>query len=361
MRLLSSLRVFCSICFLSDCRETENEPDADTGTFNLSGRVIFSSAGGADLPDGVYVLDLQGSTAVLRSLAPGGVDGRASPDGTRIVYEKVTPQHSQDIYAILLSEGAEADVSNLSQASENDPDISSTGSLIVFSALFASTGESAIFSVSPGGGNPVTITDTTYQHSFLFFSRLSPDGSLVAYIHEAPTEGQYALAIVAIDASGQRDLAESGNLCPPQWSPSGRFIAFAPPANSSAGIAVVDMQTGVTRSIVGGEEMLVANGCVWTQGEELYCFGESPADSLFDIYRSAGPLFHIPVQILRGFGSKSTLLSSPDGKVMGVIGRRGTGGLSLYVMNPDRTLLTKIAQVSLSADIQSGSSAQWVK
>jgi hypothetical protein len=46
---------------------------------------------------------------------------------------------------------------------------------------------------------------------------------------------------------------------------------------------------------------------------------------------------------------------------MGVIGKRGTGGLSLYVLNQDGTLLTKIAQVSLSADIQLGSSAQWVK
>jgi TolB protein len=103
---------------------------------------------------------------------------------------------------------------------ENDSDLSSDGSRIVFESN--RFGDYEIWAMDADGANPVNLTNTTGGDGKPFWS---PDGTKVAF--ESSRDGNVEVYVMNADGSGQTNLtndpAHDGR---PRWSPDGSQIAF---------------------------------------------------------------------------------------------------------------------------------------
>jgi len=358
--------VLCALALLLSlrCEDSGVAPPEPLSLIPFRGLILFSVyGGGSALPDGVWALDLHEGTYSLRLVAAGGSDGRISTDGKLVVYAKVSPQGSQDIYFVPAAGGPEHDLTNRTGVSEYYPDIfSGIPTVVAFSAFFATTtSATAICRVDTGGSGLRALTDTVRGAPGSWAPRWSPDGLNIACIREVTpiATSKYALVLLAADGSESRDLAESGNLTPPAWSLDGLFVAYETP---SRGIGVINLQTGLTKELTSPGKVFIPNGWLWTKTGEFYCFGRTSNDSLNDVFLFPSPFADAThVTIPAGFCYGAVLLSSPEGKTIGILGGKTVAELSFYILNDQGSEFLKIIHLdSGGAQIQPGGFAQWV-
>jgi len=363
MRTLLYVLLACLVVTSIRCKKTSIvEPIPDSP--DLNGRIVFALEGsGSSGPDGVWAVDLHGTSVTSRLVAPFGSDVRISQNGGLVVFSKISAQQSQDILVVPVAGGTERDVTNRNQSSDFYPDISFNNSLVLYSALFSSTGATAICQVDTGGNGFRALTDTSNVASQAWFSRFSPDGYQIAYIRriEPAPSAKYELAVMSADGTVSRDLAETHNLIPPQWSTDGLYIAYESASTSAGGVGIVDVQSGFVKEISVPGLSVDANGCMWTPKGELYCFGRNGNDTLFGVVRFADPMAGAGVFILATFRYQSTLLCTPDGQTVGVLGRSKNEPLALFILGEGEATFTEVGQIASGGEVQLGGFAQWSK
>ena len=358
MRTLA-VSTFAALATLSlDCQDAGGVGPVSSEPLN--GRIIFASeGGGAEFTNGVWSLNFPGGEIQL--LSAGGSDVRVSADSRLIVFTKLSPQHSQDIYRLGPGTYPEFNLTNRPQVSEFFPDVSS-GAAIAFSALYASTGSTSICIVDSGGTSITSLTDTANPSSQAWFPRWSPDGRDIAYVHRTQPGALpvYALALMHYDGSAQHDVVPMYAGTVPVWSPDGRYIAYASISLQLSALAVLDVQTGTSRVLTMPGFTFIAGGCAWSPRGELYCLGKSESDSLWDVFRVSAPMISTPVRISSGYTASSDLLCPSAGTSVLVLGRKYGDGLSLYILDLQSGEEKRVKEIASQAVVEYGGCVQWM-
>jgi Tol biopolymer transport system component len=149
-------------------------------------------------------------------LAMGSPTSRASPAIARsnvVVYDR-----GGEIFAANVDGSGERNLTRGRALHAGDPDVSSDGTMIVFSVYLGPSGYRVMVMNVDGSG----LHQIGRVHGGQPAAQWSPDGSLVAY-GGAP---QGILDVVAPDGSGLRNIATDNHGYGFSWSPNGREIVY---------------------------------------------------------------------------------------------------------------------------------------
>lgn len=168
----------------------------------------------------------------------------------------------------------------------------------------------------------------------------SPDGSTIAF-----TRGKGPLDVFgdvyAVDADGAAPRLVVRDAQQPDWSPDGSSIAFV--RDLSAGIAVVDLESGDVRHLVRSPRAQVAEPA-WSPDGTRIAFADVPRDARVEEKYGVSDFLEIYVVGTDGSGLRrltrnAEIDSNPawtrDGRI--VFERAGDRGSRLFVMNADGT------------------------
>ncbi len=133
------------------------------------------------------------------------------------------------------------------------------GRTLAFNSNRLGTGQPQVYVMPAGGGDPDLISPYAYDRPGYFTAPdWSPVGDLVAF-HGAIRRGTYHILVARIEDRGRRvrQLTWEGNNEDPSWAPDGRHIVFKGERRWGKGLFVVDVATGVTRTILTGVDITV--------------------------------------------------------------------------------------------------------
>jgi Tol biopolymer transport system component len=190
-----------------------------------NGRILFTHCGD---PSGcqIYTVNPDGSALVQVTNAGDAVQGDWSPDGERIAYVSFT---SGDAAIWIVN----ADGSDPEQLTPDDPDsdnfwprFTPDGEWILFTNCLGFDCDGGISAIHPDGTEMHAITPNS--HDSYNLADMAPDGTRMAYMRWHV--GGVKMSIYRSDADGlheQRISPPRLEGWAPDWSPTGRRIAFA--------------------------------------------------------------------------------------------------------------------------------------
>jgi Tol biopolymer transport system component len=256
-------RVAATVCALATLGAAGEERIADIrqGT-NLA--VALSPDGRTlvvDLMGQLWTLPATGGAAV--PVTPSGEQARQprfSPDGTRIVYQRL--RDGQWDIAMLDLASAKTEALTTSLDDEREPEFTPDGRSVVFAA--ERHGRSTLRSIALDGRIE---TELTYDAGTLSFPTFSEQGAL-AYLVAAG--GEWSLKVLGSDGATTAVHTSAQRLSPPSWRPGGGVLAFGEQdsAVSSQLQLLLLAEPRVLKSLSGGED-LFASRPAWASGAEL--------------------------------------------------------------------------------------------
>jgi Tol biopolymer transport system component len=188
-----------------------------------------------------------------------------SADGRYVAYPQVE-SGGQSLRLRQIATNSEVVVRPPERAVMDGVAFSRDGSFIYYSAYPAGDNVATLYRVPTIGGAPQRVlvnldTPVTF----------SPDGALIAFVVQYPSEGRSMVEIANVDGSGRRTLAElkqpnrflvNGR---PAWSPEGSTIAISVIEGAGQAVALVDVATGAIR-ILGEQRWSLAGSVQWLPG-----------------------------------------------------------------------------------------------
>lgn len=207
-------------------------------------------------------------------------------------------------------------------------------------------GTNELYSMAPGGGEPVRLTDNqTFEQAIV-----PSDGRhRLAYatsdeFMECGFDGQ----IVAMDFDGadhKQLTSDDERRCkyPTDWSPDGRAILYTRAENLASNVMTVRPRTGATRQLTGAkyESDDYAGGAMWLDGGRrvVYTGPGKRSTDLIVADRDGSDARPIRSDRLHDTG----LAVSPDGRWIAYVASSRSVGPDVFVIRPDgsdRTRLT---------------------
>ena len=252
-----------------------------------------ADAPGADYH--VFVMNADGSDPSNLTPTTGGFAPSWSPDGSQLAYDAFQERTDRDIFVVDIETGRVRPVVE-SPLLDIGPSWSPDGGRIAFErwpVADADTRDSDIYTVSPDGSGLTRLTGPGYDTEPTW----SPDGSRLAFVSRRG--GVRSIVVVEADGSGEVQVSRSAatEASEPVWSPDGTRIAFQAFEGDGWDVWVANAD--------GTEQMAVTGG---------------PGDELSPVW-------------------------SPDGaRIAFLTSEEPVEDLDLYVVNPDATGLTKLAE-----------------
>jgi tol-pal system beta propeller repeat protein TolB len=176
----------------------------------------------------IYVMDADGSnptrlTYSNPALPPGVGMPAFSPDGTKIVFARITQteNNAYDLY-VMNSDGSNQILLTNSAGDDYQPVWSPDGTKIAFSSR--RDGNYEIYVVNANGSNPTNLTTNPAND---YNPAWSPDGSKIAFDRELDLHGNNEIFVMNADGSDAVQLTSIHYNVDPAWSPDGKRIAFS--------------------------------------------------------------------------------------------------------------------------------------
>jgi Tol biopolymer transport system component len=194
------------------------------------------------------------------------------------------------------------------------PVFSPDGSRIAYTALLAGGGRRRSLAISPAGGGTPTVIADGYAPSW------SPDGSQIAFLWIKP-DGSIPVATVSVGSDRQPHELGIPAANPPEWSPSGKFIAVS----TFMGVTLVSPDGKDTRML----PTLNSPALAWSKDSTaiygLAYNSDPPALKSLDVATGAVRTlaeYHIGFQLLplieSGYTGSVRISLAPDGKSVAV-------------------------------------------
>ena len=192
------------------------------GQFSISdsGCLVYAAGGiFPDTQDSLVLVDRNGTTAAIAPFKAAFFAPHFSPDGQRIAY--MTVAREERIWVYDLNRGTASKLPGEGKAAA--PDWTPDGKHLVFA--WWKKGEPNIFWQSADGSTAMERL-TTSDHD-QFPGTWSPDGATLAFVQQSPDTGN---DIFLLDLQSRRItpfLNSGANEAYPEFSPDGRWIAYA--------------------------------------------------------------------------------------------------------------------------------------
>lgn len=176
------------------------------------------------------------------------------PDGQRVAFA-VNAGRESGIFTYNLA--SECCFEELTQGRWEDisPTFSPDGSQFAFNSNRLGVGAPQIYRMPvSGGGQPSIISPYVYNRPGYYTSPdWSPRGDRIAYHGRIEQRGRHHVLVSEVDRRGRVvQLTREGNNEDPSWAPDGRHLVFAGERGWGRALFIVDVETGVTRTLVSG-------------------------------------------------------------------------------------------------------------
>lgn len=327
-----------------------------------NGKIYFQPTAESGLSPGLWMIELGATDTTLRLVVPNLWYSRISYDETRIVGLEVV-NHTALITTFSPTGNYFNSFGLDSWSHVQFIDPSPSGEKIVVSTAQFVAGSPAVCLINSDGTGFRILNDTTRGSDGWPIPAMvptwSPDGSKIAYLrlYSYTDSTQAILTVVSPDGTISRDLFQSYRLSVPLWSPNGQMIAcFQEPRTifepEPFAVRIVDVGSGTSKHVV-----LVSStpdpdykSMAWSIDGTLFCSGASrDSEGVHSIYRISVADPPIVTKVADGF-TRSTLICSPDGKYIAILGNKGKDGYSLYIMRPDGSDLRLVKKLSSNLD-----------
>lgn len=310
------------------------------------GKIYFQSTDASGLATGLWMIDLSGADTTAQLVVPNLWQARLSFDKSRIAgHEFVNHGASITMFSPNGSYFGSFSLSEWPYIQFLDP--SPNGSKVVASAARFAAGSPAVCVMSSDGTDFRVVSDTSEGPDGWplvgMFPTWSPDGSRIAYLryYEYSDSTKTVLTIISPDGTNARDLFQAYRLAVPMWSPNGKMVAcFQEPRTNSIpapfSVRVIDVASGASQYfvLVNSIPNPEYKSMTWSADGTLYCSGASgESEGGHSIFRISTNSTEV-TEIANGF-KLSTIICSPDGEYVAVLGNKGTDRFSLYIMKPD--------------------------
>lgn len=351
-----------------------SEPPTAAGTSGIGGSALANGAilfrvGGEGGTTWYSVLPDGSNQHVVFEAEPMRVANIAwSPDGSKIAYQNPIA----DERGIFVANADGSDPVRLTEGAHDGwPSWSPDGSRILFSRTTTDPGvercvpgtphefrcPTDIYVMDADGSNVLRLTDDPAGE---FMPRWSPDGTTIAFVREGdPVAGTYeAVYTLRPDGTDVRQVssATSGSDLWPSWSPDGSQIVFAAIRNEDWGIWTVEADGSNERMIFGGSGAGYLDNPVWSPDGELIAFignltvdDYSPQDALY---------------VMRPDGTEVTPIAQVPGGIAGDLAWQPVPGPSRTVVTiPVPTSAEVVETFEVGADVRSvvyGGGSVWV-
>lgn len=220
MKTKTQLLAFC-LCLATVWPATVASARSADAPRRPCGRVLFLANGGKS---GAALKSVRGSGGDIRSVAAGEPSGyEVSPDGAWIAYAKYSEEHASSDLWLMHSDGSGArQLTDTPSVSEGQIDWAPDGRAIAFTAESDALGPRIrILDIET-----LETADVTQGYA----PDYSPDGAALAFVSESDDLGDLTSDVYVVDLEGRerRKVTEDvgSHDATPQWSPSGRWIAF---------------------------------------------------------------------------------------------------------------------------------------
>jgi eukaryotic-like serine/threonine-protein kinase len=189
-------------------------------SFSSTGSLVYLSGGPQGTQRRLVWVDRKGAEQPLPAPARGYRTPRLSPDGRRVAVGTTESQ-------IWLYDLARETLTRLTfQGSGNTPIWTPDGKRVAFQSSVAGDPAANVFwQLADGSGSAERLTAGEYQH---IDGSWSPDGQVLAFVEVNPTTGRDIWTLhVSGDRKPQPFLRTPFNEAAPQFSPDGRWLAYA--------------------------------------------------------------------------------------------------------------------------------------
>jgi TolB protein len=203
-------------------------PPATLSTLRLA--YAYGDVGRSDIE--IYDVDEGNSWAVANQACDEAEPGWA-PDGRTVVYQSDCPGN-YDIYRVDVESGSTRQVTTTAQADEREPDISPDGNWIVYRSNGAGSDRNAdgalyLMDLNGDGARALGLSGRAPDWS--------PSGRQLAYMSQV--SGSWEIYVYDLDSGANRQLTSCAANCRfPAWSPDGRQVIYH--TTTAAGNATPD-------------------------------------------------------------------------------------------------------------------------
>ena len=246
-----------------------------TNTYGLKGLVVFTAT--IEQRERIYLLDLEQKRVIRAIDGPANNSyPRFSPDGRRLAFS--SDRDGQRYIYIADWDGSAQHRLTDNKLAEDNPTWSHDGQQVVYyvsdkdevANLFtkAVSGESPAQQITSVAGRNVT-------------PDVSPDGSRIAFSTNRFWPGWDICFWSTKSKSETCPLGGAKAYCRPQWSHSGKFIAYSQGSGDAVDIGTLEIESGARRTVT--ELSRAEYDATWSSDDKYLIFASDVGDEIYNL------------------------------------------------------------------------------
>ena len=249
-------------------------PQSTTGSYR--GRIAFT----AKLESGerIFIYDLRRKKITPLAVSKGNDHYPSfSPDGNKLVFTS-DRNGNRDIFVTDLRTNALIQITKTPKRDEDHASFHPTEEKVVFYRSNKKKG-SELFTIDLLTGTETRLTQLGKRNST---PRFSPQGSLVAFSTDRFWPG-WDVCLWDIDTSSEKCVLKGvKSYCRPEWSRSGRMIAYSQGIGNNVDLAVLNLKNNSSQTLISlpGKQY----DPVWSKNDKFIAFASEDSSGRFQLF-----------------------------------------------------------------------------